>query len=259
VYDPKGFIWLKNNSGIYRMNVESGKYEFLGKPESFSSSSNSLVYFEDTIWLSPSAGHVSHFENGVWETEEIEAGYAYGLYVFGDELWFLGNEGIRFRKGGEWRSFIFPEEYTRGYGGMARSGDGSLWFSSYEAVLEYDGTNWIEHKNLNGLNRMVSLDNGEVLFIYEGLILEYKNGKFSPLVLPEDTYRYSLRNSFVDPNGDFWFVNGCNGACRYNGTEWVQFDAEKLGGFVPSQIMFAPDGATWFFSYDSWARYQPEE
>ena len=45
----------------------------------------------------------------------------------------------------------------------------------------------------------------------------------------------------------------------YNKGIWTQFIAEDIGGFTPSMILSAPDGAVWFFDYSHWTRYKPEE
>lgn len=204
-YDPNGYLWLTSNEGVFRLNLESGEYEFFGKPETYTSGWGNLTFFDGTLWMVPSNGHVAYLSNGVWITEELATGYSQRLINLDGVLWYLGSDAIFYRENEEWKPFDLPEGHSLGFGGMAaKSGDGSLWFSASSAVLEYDGANWIEHENLRGANIM-SLASGEVLFIYSGLILVYKNGAIAPVVLPGEIYSYSLNNSFLTPDGNFWF------------------------------------------------------
>lgn len=204
-YDPDGYLWLSSSFGIFRLDLKTGKYENIDKPESYDSSAGHLTFFDDTIWMVSSKGHVAHLENGVWHEQEIDEEFIYNLIATNDHLWLIGNESLYYLENNEWKVFEFPEEYSFDYYEMTMAGDGSLWFNSYDMVLQYDGAQWMEYKNLRGLNKMVTLANGNVLFLFSDVILVYDGDNVSPLVLPGEQYRYELSNSFLTPDGDFWF------------------------------------------------------
>lgn len=204
-YDPAGYLWLTSSLGVLRLNLGTGRYELLGKPETYGNGSNYLTFFDGTIWMVSSRGHVAHLKDGVWLEQEVDEEFLYGLVITGDRLWLIGSETLRYLEGDDWKVFEFPEEYNLDYYGVAMAGDGSLWFNSYEMVLQYDGKQWIEYRNLRGSSKMVSLASGKVLFLFDNVILVYDGGKIGPLVLPGEQYRYPLRYSFLTQDGDLWF------------------------------------------------------
>lgn len=204
-YDPAGYLWLSSGIGIFRLNLETGRYEFLGKPKNYGSG-NFITYFEDTIWMVSSPNHIAHFENGRWLEQEVAAGYAQQFINVGSRLWYIGSDATLYLEGEEWKTFSFPEEYATGFRNIAQAGDGTLWFFNYEMTVQYDGVNWIEHESLLGVNRMFSLATGEVLFSYDNLIIMYKDRKIVPLTLPDGRFRYPINsNLLLAPDGNYWF------------------------------------------------------
>jgi streptogramin lyase len=203
-YDPLGYIWLSNSSGVYRLDLESGEYDSFGKPEVVNFGVDAITLIRGELWTVPATDHVAHLANGEWSVQEVSAGYFQKFENTGDRLWYMGSEKILYLEEYEWQVFEFPEEYSDHYYGVAKAGDGSLWFQAYNSVLQYDGAQWIEHTNLQGVSKMMTLASGEVIFIYDSVILKYDGIEIRPLVLPGERYRYSIRNSLLTPDGELW-------------------------------------------------------
>ena len=161
----------------------------------------------------------------------------------------------------KWRTFAVSANVFGGF--PAR--DGSVWFSTPEGALQFDGRNWLQYTEADGLldapiHWMEQTDDGSLWFVAEGP--SYQLGT-------EPTNRFS-------------------GLSRYRGGRWTRFTSEEVGidriftqsasgqsirsnstSYGYGSIFHARDGAIWIVGslegasvasrYDgqTWRAYKP--
>jgi hypothetical protein len=101
---------------------------------------------------------------------------------------------------------------------LAVDSKGHVWSGECGKLMEYDGLQWITHE--------------------------------VPCVVPAQM--------MAAADDSIWFVDTCQGEVySFHGGEFTRLTRDEMGGFTPSSILQAPDGAMWFISPQKWLRYVP--
>jgi len=209
VYDPQGYLWAVTfNNDIYRWDLETGELKIFTSTNGLPGNLYDLKVFDNKVWVSAGNGKITCFLNGEWVTQTVTSGDVSDLSSTGDRLWVGANDGMYYLEGKDWKRFdltsvsnqIPPDNNYR----VARSKDGSLWFWKYDRVFRFDGIKWQEYQNLQGVNDVITLSDGTLLFLFSDLIMVFDGKLLAPMVLPGNQYRYYIRSSLLTPEKDLW-------------------------------------------------------
>ena len=209
VYDHQGYLWAVTfDNGIYRWDIETGELKDFTSKDGLPDNIFDLKMFDKKVWASSSNGKISCFLNGKWVTQTVTTGNSSYLSNTGDRLWASSSDGMYYLEGQEWKHFdLIPESYQSSpdYGyQVSKSKDGSLWFWKYDRVLRFDGTKWQEYQNLQGVNNVITLSDGTLLFLFGDLIISFDGKLLVPTVLPGNQFRYPIQTALITPENDLW-------------------------------------------------------
>ena len=256
LYDPQGYLWASTSDGLYRWNIESGVILAAAKsnipvPISF------LAMQDGKVWAASKPGKIAFYADGKWTPQSAFFGTINKLFNLDGQLWLSTEKGLYSLEGQEWKpsGISIPEEYQGQVDWMARSEDGSSWFSVHTAkdsetyVLRFDGHIWQSYPNLKYTQNVFHTADGRLWFVFNNVAISTDGNSFTPLVLPGNYYSYGIDYSLLTPEGGLW-LNTSEGTFTIQDGQIQKTD---FSGFSngPSDIYGRPNGLSsqgWLFN-----------
>lgn len=146
--------------------------------------------------------------------------------------------------------------------------DGVVWvFAENSGLYGYDGSEWkyLGLSNLQNISSFAIDRQGQVWAGYSGMLIKFEGAKWVKYPIQTDfEFTASPSGIVVGLDNSIWFstfynryVINNNPICQFKENSWSCFKKGFSDASLYNQILFAPDGAVWFTSYNEWARYKP--
>jgi ligand-binding sensor domain-containing protein len=211
---------------------------------------------DGSIWIVAYGGGITHFDGRDWQSYEdengmLEDGLYFNVTVSDGELWAGAASGDREAglvhfDGSTWTSHIALSSHVTGtIWAIAAGPDGTIWLSTGEAVLAFDGENW-RTIEITDVNAIEVWRDGTVWFgtgLQGLLILSEQN----IMALAGDDFLspYGASSIAAGPAGDLWFA-GLDGIAHLVGDRWHRYTSnDGLPADDVDVVVVDPDGLVW--------------
>jgi streptogramin lyase len=272
-YDPNGYIWAAGTfpGGLYRWDVATGAVDRYFSAGSQPQYIDSLILWAGKVWVVLNNGEVDSFSGNAWTTETTLPKDDYVFFKTDDRLWVAGEGKLYSYNGNDWKLFdALPGEY-RHLSWIARSKDGSLWFSlsskDYAVkVLRFDGHNWKNYDNLAFARNAITTADGALWFVASDMLVSFDGHNLAPLVLPGNYFSYQVKNSLPLAGGGLWLQTDA-GTFTIHGREVTKMDFSGFGtrpadvyderplSLTPQGWLFSGGDGAYLYNGASWKKY----